>query len=207
MGMSTSQKTALVASALAMTLAASVFAAAPAQAAPTPTIPSNIALKKKDVRHLKLDTLFDLGVVQGGLVTFAGQYCDTTDNGATGTEPLPGLGRWWTWYNAANDTDVSVDQVVTSWSDAPAAMADLATDTGLCRVGALDYPNYTVVHADADEFVATWDDAAVSARLVGPNTIVAITVRDWNNRIDEVTEAGRLLDIAAAHAAKSKKLP
>lgn len=74
-GMSTKKNTALVASALTMTLAASLFAAAPANAAPAPSIPKQVALKKKDVRHLDVNTVFDLGTTTDGTVTFAGQYC------------------------------------------------------------------------------------------------------------------------------------
>ncbi len=232
-GMSTS-KTTLVASALAMTLAASVvaansaIAANPVDAAPPPpladpveptkpgkpvkprgqeaTLPNQVSLKKKDVGHLGLDTLSDSGVTDTGMATFSGQYCDTTDNGATGNEPLPTLGRWWFWFEDATTLGVSVDHVVTSWADAPGALADIQNDTGQCRVGSLELPNYTVQVADDDEFVATWDNAAVAAQLVG-NNIVAITVDDWNDRIDELAEAQRLLDIAVANAAKSKKLP
>lgn len=202
--MSTS-KNALVASALAMTLAASVFAAAPAQAAPKPTIANQVALKSKDVRQLKISRQYDSGVVTTGMMTFSGQYCDTTDNGATGLEPLPKLGRDWMWYNPANEFTVSVDHVVTTWADASAAMADLKNDTGYCRVGALDYSNYKVVLADDDDFVATWENNAVAARQVG-NSIVAITVTDWNGKHDELAQAKRLVKIAAAKAAKSKHL-
>ncbi len=205
MGMST-KKPALVATTLAMTLAASLVAVLPAEAAAKPTIPNNVALKKKDVRALGPNYVFDLGVTTTGMVTFAGQYCDTTDNGATGAEPLPTLGRWWTWYDRANDLDVSVDHVVTSWADSQSALADIQNDTGHCRVGAMQYANYAVQVADDDEFVATWDNTAVAAQRIG-NNIVAITVNDWNDRIDERAQAERLLDIAAAKVAKSRRMP
>lgn len=207
MGMSKNKKIALVASTLTMTLAASLLASTPASAAPTapePTIPANVALKMKDVRKLGIDTKFDLGVTTYGTVTFGGQYCDTTDDGATGLEPLPYLGRWWSWYDADNDLDVSVDHVITTWDDVAGALSDVQNDTGHCRVFPGD--TYTVVAADDDEWAAQFAKSAVALQVVD-SSIVAITVYDWNDRIDEMAEAQRLLDVAVKTAARSKQLP
>lgn len=203
-GMSTKKNTALVASALTMTLAASLFAAAPANAAPAPSIPKQVALKKKDVRHLDVNTVFDLGTTTDGTVTFAGQYCDATDNGATGLEPLPELGRWWTWSNETSDLGVTVDHVVTTWADGDAALVDVQNDTGHCRVFPGD--SYTVVVSGDDEWVAQFGTYAVAVRQVG-NTLVSVAVTDWGGGTDELAEAQHLIEIAAAKIAKSNKLP
>ena len=217
--MSTSKKTALVASAVAMTLTASLAAAAPANAAPPPppgegltpqvarvsqqAIPKRVGLKKKDIRHLGALQAHDDGVYAGGSAPIGGLYCDTTENGATGDEQAPLLNRWWMWYDPANDTDVSVDHIVTTWYDAAGAMVDLQNDTGICRATLLG--NYVVQYAGDGGMVATWDDAAAAARVVD-NAIVSVTVTDWNDRIDERAEAERLLEIAVANAAKVKRL-
>ena len=198
------KKTALVATTLAMALTASVFASTPANAAPAPTIPNQVALKMKDVKRYGADTVFDLGVTTTGTVTFAGQFCDTFDNGATGLEPLPSLSRWWSWYDADNDLDVSIEQVVTVWDDPAGALVDVQNDTGYCRVFPGD--TYTVVESDDDSWAAQFGAYAVAVERVN-GSLVAITVHDWNNRIDEMTEAQRLLDIAVPKAARSPKLP
>lgn len=141
------KKTALVATTLAMALTASVFASTPANAAPAPTIPNQVALKMKDVKR----------------------------------------------YGADNDLDVSIEQVVTVWDDPAGALVDVQNDTGYCRVFPGD--TYTVVESDDDSWAAQFGTYAVAVERVN-GSLVAITVHDWNNRIDEMTEAQRLLDIA-----------
>ena len=58
------KKTALVATALAMALTASVFASTPANAAPAPTIPNQVALKMKDVKRYGADNDLDVSIEQ-----------------------------------------------------------------------------------------------------------------------------------------------
>lgn len=73
------KKTALVATTLAMALTASAFASTPANAAPAPTIPNQVALKMKDVKRYGADTVFDLGVTTTGT-----RACRVTDLGGGG---------------------------------------------------------------------------------------------------------------------------
>lgn len=134
-----------------------------------------------------------------------GQYCDTTDNGATGIEPTPIGGRQWYWYSA-NTGGVSTTHIVTSWADGPGALADLQADAGACRFAAV-IDGLVVTLATDDAFAATFTgngiESAVYSVLVG-NTLVSVTVDDWGNAVDEVAEAQRLAELSATKVARTR---
>lgn len=174
--MGTKKTAATAASILATTLTASLFSVTAQAASPsfdgTVFIPQRVALKQNVVGR-SLTDVFDLGNY-AGTVASVGQYCDTTDNGATGTEPEPIGGRWWTWSTPAYDR--SVDQVVTVWADADSAFSDVVFDTGYCRYTAMDYPGFESRAIDQDVFLATWAGQAVVTRKVD-RSLVSIRVR------------------------------
>lgn len=167
-------------------------------------VPDRVAFRTRDLT-VRQTLGFDSG--QSPLQPAAGgQYCDTTDNGATGTEPTPIGGRQWYWYSA-NTGGVSTTHIVTSWVDGAGALLDLANDTGACRFGALGYQNFTVTQATDREFAATYSsagiDTAVHSILVR-NTLVSVTVDDWGQNLDEAAEAARLAELSAAKVARTR---
>lgn len=184
--------------AAAMTLIAPLALTPTAQAAPrtSDVISKQLALRARDLSAGQ--TLqWDSG--QSPLVPAAdGQYCDITDNGATGLEPQPINGRIWLYYDA--NEQASTDESVTVWADGPGALADVQADTGYCRF----FDDMTVTLADDDEFAGNDGFQYVHSILVR-NTLVSVTVSDWAGVIDdEAAEAQRLAELAAAKVERSR---
>ncbi|WP_232547198.1 hypothetical protein [Propioniciclava soli] len=166
-------------------------------------VPGRVALRARDFTVRQV-LGFDSG--QSPLQPAAGgQYCDTSNNGATGLEPTPLGGRQWSWY--ATDGSVGTTHVVTAWADGDGALADLAHDTGACRFDTAGVEDYAVTLADHDAFAATYRvgevHTAVHTVLVR-NTLVSVTVDDWTGALDEAAEAQRLAERSAKVVARTR---
>ncbi|SMO63384.1 hypothetical protein [Propioniciclava tarda] len=190
--------------ALALALVAGPAAATSAHAAPSTsiTVSNSVSLKVPDFKT-KMTLGFDSGSY--ALQPAAdGQYCDSTDNGSTGNEPMPLGGRQWLWGSspASNDPQVSVIEIVTIWADGKKALTDLQNDTGACRFGALNLTAFKVVEKSATDFGATWRDGfgsftAAHSRLVG-DVLVSVTVTlPRGTAASTAAEATRLAGIGA----------
>lgn len=193
--------------AVVASLSGGVLVATPAHGAPSGTIaiPRQAALKAKDF-PIRMTLDFD----SGQSVTHpaaGGQYCDTTDNRATGREARPIGGRQWDWLEAGSgEAMVAVTHIVTVWDDGAGALADLRNDTGYCRMAGYDgAPKVTITESTDTSFEATIGAEAIASRLVG-NTLVSVTVGAWREvDFDQTVEADRLADLAAAKVARFKR--
>lgn len=99
----------------------------PSQSSPSPiaTLPDSLAFSASE---LPPGVRLDLSLVSDRVPAVSGQQC------SAGAGLRPKTGHQWSWSNGGSDaTAVTVNLIVTRWSDASAAFTELATDTGLCR--------------------------------------------------------------------------
>lgn len=128
-----------------------------------------------------------------------GQYCDTSDTGASG--PAPVAGRQRSWSSGASDFDGQVEIVVTGWESGTGASAftDVVEDTGRCvwldpvvaipRQGWRGDEGYLVSGAPV-----FGNAAVVAVQRVG-DVLVGVTAYDSAGEAEAAAEAVRLSDL------------